>query len=113
MGSIYRHNEGGAPLAVAECALRFAGRLVARLMCLCKRSIESLRDCCGSDILSGLAGGLNSCRVLPGFDGGLCHGRFFDNFIWKKEKRGRQGPAECPIGMFKADTLADTFREKI
>jgi hypothetical protein len=28
VGSIYRHNEGGAPLAVAECALRFA-----RLVC--------------------------------------------------------------------------------
>lgn len=24
----------------------------------------------------------------------LCHGRFFDNLIQKKEKRGRQGPAE-------------------
>ena len=45
MGSIYRHNEGGAPLAVAECAHKLPW-------------FTGLRDCCGSDILSGLTGRL-------------------------------------------------------
>ena len=52
--------------------------------------------------LSGLTG--RSGLFVPGFvwpewSGGnvtvvLYHGRFFDNCIQKKEKRGRQGPAE-------------------
>lgn len=94
MGSIYRHNEGGAPLAVAECAL--------------KEALWWFSDCCASDDPSSRASkgltvwpcgravgfrGWTWCRLVP-VDGGFCHGLFFDNFIQKKEKRGRQGPAE-------------------
>ena len=50
-----------------------------------------------SDILSGLTGrsglfGRIGWAVLVTVVS--CHGRFFDNYIQKKEKRGRQGPAE-------------------
>ncbi len=49
VGSIYRHNEGGAPLAVAECALK--ARLVVRL-----HVNDGIRDCGETVLVGGLAG---------------------------------------------------------
>ena len=42
MGSIYRHNEGGAPLAVAECAHKLGGFRTALVDGIREKKIVSL-----------------------------------------------------------------------
>ena len=111
MGSIYRHNEGGAPLAVAECAL--------------KEALKWFSDCCASDDPSSRASkglavwpegwavgfrGWTWCRLVP-VDGGFT--MVCSLTILYRRKRNVGGRVLRNIGRCSTDTLADTFREKM
>jgi hypothetical protein len=58
VGSIYRHNEGGAPLAVAECALKLGGFRTALVDGIREHWMFLLADWAGMSGLFGFRFGL-------------------------------------------------------
>jgi hypothetical protein len=80
-----------------------------------ERSLRDFKDCCGSDILSGLTGRLGLFGRMAGHcsDGDVCVmvGSLTSSYRRKRNVGGRVVRNICED--VRADTLADTFREKM